>query len=782
MANGTIAQAVALRKKYVVTGPDNKAKTLKLPLDLLGVSPFNRQGCYPSLARVQGLMCDLLLKGISVAEANHEGVVVEEVPPEHWAAFQEKYKKPYESLRDFNVSKTKSVKALEVVFAVAGAFQHGTLSHSHLCVGLLCLKNGAQWDLFPEHKNQGLEALQTGPGGAWNKAALCDFSPALAELFRDGISVEVLSWKIFLEEPGGAELISAALNDPQTQGLHIHEMEALNCLVNVVYEEHARSAVSGHAGCVSYPQVLAQCKKTMPGVVAQAQFKDMFEFVINIGGKTAGFVQRLFKYERRFVDHKKRRLPPQAWGCVNSLAPMLPRTKVALLMRAYSKDPAKGFCPAPETMWHRVPPHHLEALEELLTYFQHTLGSAVADLGTEPAEMLLANVALHATEAWFRNWTTTMAVAKLKTAMLEATKEFYDDVLAKQQALHRSRGEEGNCNLPLAKQDWIDFARVKKEEATAKEKPIMPVVLQFNADGQPINAQMESSRSTFYRSRGDAVLELPVQQWHRSVTARGLDMERTHQAAIAMVMQSWHQSDSTTAVPLQMQYDVDTNKCIVVATKHIDVSALELLLCCPSAKQFPKISNNPSAVLINVSQERPTQDTQPSVYYANPEFKLPTIKVAKASAAVDVPEDGDASAVAEASTADQTYQFNFGGTESIHFYWGLQRMTADELRVKGTEKGCEGWRFNLTTKMKYYRVIVPGGSQSPTISLVTMPTIVNTVPLNKGDRLILEIVKQVKQKNEPSRKVAWQLEKTDHTPNKHKKAKVSASSDTAEVL
>ena len=42
--------------------------------------------------------------------------------------------------------------------------------------------------------------------------------------------------------------------------------------------------------------------------------------------------------------------------------------------------------------------------------------------------------------------------------------------------------------------------------------------------------------------------------------------------------------------------------------------------------------------------------------------------------------------------------------------------------------------------------------------------------------------KQVKQKNEPSRKVAWQLEKTDHTPNKHKKAKVSASSDTAEVL
>ena len=131
--------------------------SLKFPLDLHCVSTFNRQGCYPSLARVQGLMCDLFLKGISVAEANHEGVVVQELPPEHWDAFKDKYNKPYESLRDFNMSKTASVKALEVAFSTVSSFQHGTLSHSHLCVCLLCLKNGAQWDLFPEHKGKGLE-------------------------------------------------------------------------------------------------------------------------------------------------------------------------------------------------------------------------------------------------------------------------------------------------------------------------------------------------------------------------------------------------------------------------------------------------------------------------------------------------------------------------------------------------------------------------------------------------------------------------------------------------
>ena len=63
-----------------------------------------------------------------------------------------------------------------------------------------------------------------------------------------------------------------------------------------------------------------------------------------------------------------------------------------------------------------------------------------------------------------------------------------------------------------------------------------------------------------------------------------------------------------------------------------------------------------------------------------------------------------------------------------------------------------------------------------------MPTIVNTVPLNKGDRLIVEVVKQVKQKNEPSRKVAWQHESKAPKQDRQKKAKVSASSEGVEVL
>ena len=114
-------------------------------------------------------------------------------------------------------------------------------------------------------------------------------------------------------------------------------------------------------------------------------------------------------------------------------------------------------------------------------------------------------------------------------------------------------------------------------------------------------------------------------------------------------------------------------------------------------------------------------------------------------------------------------------------------MTADELLVKGREKGCESWRFNLTYKVKDYRVIVPGAARKPTIFLVSMPHIVNTVPLNAGDRLIVEVVKQVKQKDESNRKVAWrqQMGPKPQESGKAKKVKLSvgaASSEGVKVL
>ena len=100
-----------------------------------------------------------------------------------------------------------------------------------------------------------------------------------------------------------------------------------------------------------------------------------------------------------------------------------------------------------------------------------------------------------------------------------------------------------------------------------------------------------------------------------------------------------------------------------MAKEHIGKEELELVPCSPSAKGFPKFSSNPNAVPIKVLQERPTESQEPSLQFCNPDFKLPTLT----KAAVAAPED--ATAVAVASRSEKTYDFNFGGTESIHFYW-----------------------------------------------------------------------------------------------------------------
>ena len=173
-------------------------------------------------------------------------------------------------------------------------------------------------------------------------------------------------------------------------------------------------------------------------------------------------------------------------------------------------------------------------------------------------------------------------------------------------------------------------------------------------------------------------------------------------------------------------------------------------------------------------QERPTPVQEPTTYFCNPDFKLPTLT----KAAVAAPED--ATAVAVASRSEKTYDFNFGGTESIHFFWGLQRMSEEELRVKGREQGCERWRFNVEYRTLDNRVILLGSRTL--IYKVSLPNIVNTVPLEKGDRLILEIAKVLKTKNDSSsRKSSWQSDTEGPKPNKQKKAKASASTDV-EVL
>ena len=73
-AIGLVRRALLLRAKYRV-----QSEKLTIPLSILGVHPFNRAGVYPMEDTVVNLGLGILVSGLSVDEADHEGVCVQKV-------------------------------------------------------------------------------------------------------------------------------------------------------------------------------------------------------------------------------------------------------------------------------------------------------------------------------------------------------------------------------------------------------------------------------------------------------------------------------------------------------------------------------------------------------------------------------------------------------------------------------------------------------------------------------------------------------------------------------
>ena len=317
LKKGQIELSNAVRSKYRLPGSDGFAM---FPLELFAPHLFNRSGLFPAGSRVVSLLCEILLKGFNVREANHEGVVVQELPPEFHGIFLQKYGYPYLSYRDNAVEKTQSIASLRMAFSKNSVCVLGTLSHSTLIVGLLCLSKGAVWEIPEVFKGKGLEALQTGPGGAWDIEAVCNFSPGIAEILKNGISVEVLSWRIMLDEPRGTCAgISAAINESQSISMKTHEMEAFACVLSTVDELLNADSSKSSRRVVSLSDVQEKVKTWVPAFVTDIHFEDLFQFVIDTGCKTAPFWKLLLEYDRRYVNHRVRRISLQAFAVPNKL-------------------------------------------------------------------------------------------------------------------------------------------------------------------------------------------------------------------------------------------------------------------------------------------------------------------------------------------------------------------------------------------------------------------------------------------------------------------------------
>ena len=123
--------------------------------------------------------------------------------------------------------------ALEGCFTPDGAdVSLGTLSHSHLLLTMLCWANGLKWKI-PQAANGELK-------GKWSKVvdadgglrsdAVASLDPGYGTVLKEGLMMEILSWKIQKEEPLACSKISQALIKGHQLCLKTHEMTAIRVL------------------------------------------------------------------------------------------------------------------------------------------------------------------------------------------------------------------------------------------------------------------------------------------------------------------------------------------------------------------------------------------------------------------------------------------------------------------------------------------------------------------------------------------------------------------------
>jgi len=145
------------------------------------------------------------------------------------------------------------------------------------------MSSGAKWPIEVDSKHAALKKLQD-PDGRWSMSAVAAKDQNFQELVQTGLRMEVLSWKILVEEPGACSLISQALNKSTTLAMRTSEITALAAVAGAVTMVQAGNI------SLSYEAVKERVRDELGIWVLDPELIDLFELVVTMGGQTAGFI------------------------------------------------------------------------------------------------------------------------------------------------------------------------------------------------------------------------------------------------------------------------------------------------------------------------------------------------------------------------------------------------------------------------------------------------------------------------------------------------------------
>ena len=754
--------AMAWRVKYRKTDEDGKVVRKKVSIDSLGVHPKNRGGVYPSGVRCKSLCVEVIEVGFIKEEVNHAVVAVEETPAAHIRSRGD----DYVSGSSYNVEKCRKDELLNTCFNNPyDGVQHMLLSHNHIVLVMRAFSTKAKWDLAP-NAEQGI--IFCDDKGRLSLTAVAEHANGkeLGELMEEGIECETLGWRMDVEEPTAASVISQALNTGQDVALRTTELTAVAVLKGEIIVQMSKDVGQR----VAFQTVRDRVRQQLRHAADDPDLPEVFDFLISLGVGKNSYIDELLEFGSCFVDSKKRQLRFGAFAVARKICIEAPLTRVAVIKRAYRKKPIHGFCPSPETLWTEVPWDRLQKLEELLRLFHSTFMPQLHKMQPQLRIRLLANVDVTATDAFFVTESSkqNVAVQVIEASLLKATQKFLEPL-----------GVEGYISTD--EHSWIDFqkfAESDKAAAGAAQETTSSAasVIGFNEEtGERLNQQVQFLEAP---KESNGRIALPWREWWRQSASLGA-MAADKDAAVAM-LHGLHENFDVVSQKIDVLFE-EKHQLVVTTT---NVSAMEIMLppCVPKQSKVVETTDHPYAVslterVIRGSEESIQLDQPPllreRVFFLLPEFKSPK-------------RQDDKNHGWEWNLLNPGWEWNQGGEDTMHPFWAVRRMTAQQLARAKVEvaTGKPAPRFNCELVMRSISLVCVGAMERHSLNrtrIFEVPFLTNSEEVMEGEELILEVSE--KRTDPKTTKRSWRDAMKDQDREEEKnKRKASLQKNRGEQL
>jgi hypothetical protein len=582
--SGIVTAAMAWRVKYRKLDDNGKVVRKHIPIQNMGVHPRNRGGIYPAGIRCKSLCQELLTNGFLKEECNHVGIAVEEVPYENVI----QRGPDYQSMRCFNVVHSSKDELLSSCFdALHDDVRAGLLAHNHVMLVLRAFLTGAKWDMRDE-TSKGI--IYCDDAGRLSIPAVAAHNNAreMEQVLNEGLFAEILSWKMDLEEPTAASIISQALNKGHAMALHTTEITAVAVLKGEMIAQMSKDVGQQ----VAFATVKERVRSQLDNAVDDPDFVEVFDFLISVGVGKNSYVDHLLEFASQFVDSKKRQLRLGSFAEVNKVCANAPRTKVALIKRAYRKKPTNGFCPSPEPVWGTFDWDELKYLEGLLRYFHVTCKHKWEEkLKPQSRAIFLANVDVAATDAFYaaRPSAGNKHIEKTKKAIIGAVVKYAESIGLRE-------------DKPISTTDsWIEFewGQCDTTQDPVAQDPVAPKVIEFDeTTGTCLTSQIEFKKKEEKQETG--AIPLPWREWRS--TAEKMGAKEADHAIAVVALQHLHAMFYVEDESIDVMSMGD--KVYVCTIRDVEKHSICLPPCIPRQSKVFEKTEHPNAVKVVIKTLR----------------------------------------------------------------------------------------------------------------------------------------------------------------------------------